>query len=62
MKQYAQNSWNGASEDARKAYARGAKSFEEYYEKAPKEIPNLRYDGGGRHSNNLNCCILLDIQ
>jgi len=43
-RQYAKNSWDGATEEARKAYGRGAKSFDELWDRAPKDIPNLRND------------------
>ena len=41
-KRYALNSWEGATPEARQAYV-GADSFDEYYDKIPKELPNLRY-------------------
>ena len=42
VKRYALTSWEGASPDVRKAYGAGD-SFDDYYNKMPKKIPNLRY-------------------
>jgi len=37
------NSWEGATPEARQAYV-GGDSFDEYYNKTPKELTNLRHD------------------
>ena len=41
VKRYALNSWQGATPEVRKAYG-SPDSFDEYYGKMPKKIPNLR--------------------
>jgi len=43
VRRYALNSWEGATPEARKAYG-SPDSFDEYYGKMPKKIPNLRHD------------------
>ena len=43
MRQYVKNSWDGATDEAKRAYGRGAKSFDELYDRAPKTISNERY-------------------
>ena len=42
LTRYASNAWECASPEVRKAYGAGD-SFEDYYKRTNKKIPNLRY-------------------